>query len=77
MGDLTRIIDRLGRLDVEGRLRVPGVKPRRARLLPVGATILRQTMRSLSISRAVVGETGLREGVLLDTAARAQVASVA
>jgi exopolyphosphatase/guanosine-5'-triphosphate,3'-diphosphate pyrophosphatase len=75
MGDLTRIIDRLGRLDVEGRLRVPGVKPRRARLLPVGATILRQAMRALSISRAVVGETGLREGVLLDTAARAQVAS--
>jgi exopolyphosphatase / guanosine-5'-triphosphate,3'-diphosphate pyrophosphatase len=76
-GDLARVIDRLGRLDVEARRRVPGVKPRRARLLPVGACIIRQTMRSLGLSTGVVGETGMREGLLLQTWADAAVAEVA
>ena len=76
-GDLARVVDRMGRLDVEGRRRIPGVKPRRARLLPVGAAILRQMMRSLGVSRASIGETGLREGLLLDTALAARSSAVA
>lgn len=76
-GDLARVIDRVGRLDVEARRRIPGVKPRRARLLPVGACVIRQTMRSLGISSAVVGETGMREGMLLRLGHEAAVAEVA
>lgn len=76
-GDLARVVDRMGRLDLDGRRRIPGVKPRRARLLPVGAAILRQVMRSLGVSRAAVGETGLREGLLLDTALASQATAVA
>jgi len=61
----------LAGLDLRGRMALAGMQPRRAALLPVGATVLDVTATQLGIERFVVSEWGLREGALLSALARA------
>jgi exopolyphosphatase / guanosine-5'-triphosphate,3'-diphosphate pyrophosphatase len=60
--DLGHIIARVSGLSSAARLAMPGMKHRRAKYLPVAATVLRQVMRSLDASSAQVSVAGLRDG---------------
>ena len=62
--------DRLGALDLEQRRALPGMSPRRAPMLPIGAAILSALAHDLGIERFVVSVWGLREGALLDALER-------
>jgi len=50
------------------RLRVPGIEPRRADILPAGALLLEALADELTIDSFTVSAYALREGVLLDAA---------
>jgi len=60
------LADQLARLDLRARLALPGMQPRRAPLLPVGAAVLATVASELRVGRFVVSEWGLREGAILD-----------
>jgi exopolyphosphatase/guanosine-5'-triphosphate,3'-diphosphate pyrophosphatase len=60
----------LSRLSLGERLALPGISPRRAPVLPIGAVILATVGAELGVERFVVSEWGLREGALLDVLAR-------
>jgi exopolyphosphatase/guanosine-5'-triphosphate,3'-diphosphate pyrophosphatase len=60
----------LSRLSLAERLALPGISPRRAPVLPIGAVILAKAGAELGVERFVVSEWGLREGALLDVLAR-------
>jgi exopolyphosphatase / guanosine-5'-triphosphate,3'-diphosphate pyrophosphatase len=64
--ELARVRDELTRLDLEGRLALPGMKERRADHLHVAAVILGRVLERLGIDRFTVSDWGLREGLLLD-----------
>jgi exopolyphosphatase/guanosine-5'-triphosphate,3'-diphosphate pyrophosphatase len=57
-------------LDLKERLALPGMPPRRAPMLPIGAAILATFAGELGVDHFVVSEWGLREGALLDAVAR-------
>lgn len=58
------------------RRRLAGIDPSRADILLAGALILEQAMVALGIKRLVVSGNALREGVLLDAAARERGAAL-
>ncbi len=60
----------LTRLDLEGRLRVPGLDPRRADLAVAGAILLDTVVRRLNASEITLCDLSLREGLVLDYIAR-------
>jgi exopolyphosphatase/guanosine-5'-triphosphate,3'-diphosphate pyrophosphatase len=60
------LAEQLAHLDLRARLALPGMQPRRAPLLPVGASVLATVASELGIARFVVSEWGLREGAILD-----------
>jgi exopolyphosphatase / guanosine-5'-triphosphate,3'-diphosphate pyrophosphatase len=64
--ELARVRDELTRLDLDGRLALPGMKERRADHLHVAAVILGRVLERLGIDRFTVSDWGLREGLLLD-----------
>ena len=57
-------------LDLRARLALAGMPPRRAPMLPIGATILETFAEELGVDHFVVSEWGLREGALLEAVAR-------
>lgn len=57
---------RLCTMPLAERLALPGMPPRRAPVVPIGALILSATAMTLGVERFVVSEWGLREGALLD-----------
>jgi len=65
-GQVFELADQLARLDLRGRLALPGMQARRAPLLPVGAAVLATVASELGVGRFVVSEWGLREGAILD-----------
>lgn len=60
----------LARMDLRQRLKLPGMPPRRAPVLPLGACILEAVAEELKVDHYVVSEWGLREGALLEVLAR-------
>jgi exopolyphosphatase/guanosine-5'-triphosphate,3'-diphosphate pyrophosphatase len=48
------------------RLRMPGMKRRRADLLPTGALVLSALAGALGLEEYVISDWGLREGVILE-----------
>jgi exopolyphosphatase / guanosine-5'-triphosphate,3'-diphosphate pyrophosphatase len=56
----------------EDRLRLPGIEPRRADILPAGAVLLETLADELHIESFTVSAYALREGVLLDTARQSE-----
>src|SRR5581483_8338860 len=57
-------------LDLEGRLRVPGLEPRRADLAVAGAILLDTILRRLDAEDITLSDLSLREGLVLDYIAR-------
>lgn len=52
---------------VKQRLKIPGIDPQRADILPAGAILLEQIFKELKIKEMMISEYALREGILLDT----------
>jgi exopolyphosphatase/guanosine-5'-triphosphate,3'-diphosphate pyrophosphatase len=67
---VVELASRLAVLDLRERLALPGMPPRRAPMLPIGAAILETFALEMGVDRFVVSEWGLREGALLDAIAR-------
>jgi exopolyphosphatase/guanosine-5'-triphosphate,3'-diphosphate pyrophosphatase len=65
------LASQLAGLDLRERLALPGMPPRRAPMLPLGAAILETFAVELGVDHFVVSEWGLREGALLDAISRA------
>src|SRR5262252_979064 len=57
-------------LDIERRLRLPGLEPRRADLAVAGAILLDELLRRLGAADVTLCDLSLREGIVLDYIAR-------
>ncbi len=57
-------------LDLEKRLRVPGLEPRRADLAVAGAILLDEVLKRLGAQELTLCDLSLREGLVLDYIAR-------
>lgn len=68
-GQVHELALQLASLGLRERLALPGMPPRRAPMVHVGASILDAIAGALDIERFVVSEWGLREGALLDALA--------
>src|SRR5262245_32960169 len=60
----------LASLDLQARLRVPGLDPRRADLAVTGAIVLDTILRRLGATEITLCDLSLREGLVLDYVAR-------
>ena len=67
---LHRIRKTLASLDIERRLRVPGLDPRRADLAVAGAVLIDTIVRRLGAIELTLCDLSLREGLVLDYIAR-------
>jgi exopolyphosphatase/guanosine-5'-triphosphate,3'-diphosphate pyrophosphatase len=63
---LRRLRKRLVGLDMEERLNLPGLDPRRADLIVAGAVLLDTIMRRLEADEITLSDFSLREGLVLD-----------
>lgn len=64
--ELTKILDKLIKMDYEERASLPGMSDRRAEIIVAGATILVQAMTMLELDSITICERALREGVIVD-----------
>ncbi|MCU1383857.1 MAG: Ppx/GppA phosphatase [Acidobacteria bacterium] len=67
---MRRVRKDLVALDLEKRLRVPGLEPRRADLAVAGAILLDEILRRLGAREITLCDLSLREGLVLDYIAR-------
>jgi len=67
---LHRVRRTLTSLDIEKRLKVPGLDPRRADLSVAGAVLLDEIVRRLDASELTLCDLSLREGLILDYIAK-------
>jgi exopolyphosphatase/guanosine-5'-triphosphate,3'-diphosphate pyrophosphatase len=67
---IRRVRKDLVALDLEKRLRVPGLEPRRADLSVAGAILLDELLRRLGASEITLCDLSLREGLVLDYISR-------
>jgi len=67
---LHRVRKELTELNLERRLRVPGLEPRRADLAVAGAVLLDTIVRRLGANELTLCDLSLREGLVLDYIAR-------
>ena len=58
--------NRLRKMDLPGRLELPGMSARRAEIIVAGAVILQETMAMLGVESLTICERALREGVVVD-----------
>lgn len=65
-----RVRKRLVEATLEGRLRVPGLEPRRADIAVAGAILLDTMLRRLNAAELTLCDLSLREGLVLDYIAR-------
>ncbi len=64
--EVQAIGDKLRSLDLEARKKLPGLQPKRADVIPAGATILEESMNAVGATELVVSDRGLRWGLLAD-----------
>src|SRR2546428_1860847 len=67
---IRRVRQELVSLDLDKRLRVPGLEPRRADLAVGGAILLDELLRGLGADEITLCDLSLREGLVLDYIAR-------
>jgi len=67
---IRRVRKDLVSLDLDDRLRVPGLEPRRADLAVAGVVLLDELLRRLGADEITLCDLSLREGVVLDYIAR-------
>jgi len=65
-----RVRKELVALDIERRLRMPGLEPRRADLAVAGAILVDELLRRLGASEITLCDLSLREGLVLDYISR-------
>src|SRR5471032_142311 len=65
-----RVRKELVALDLEKRLRVPGLEPRRADLVVAGAILVDELLRRLGATEITLCDLSLREGLVLDYISR-------
>ncbi len=68
--DMGKVLDRLRKLSLAERRRVPGLNPKRADIILAGMAALSRLAKSLDVGRIVVNEGGIRDGILLGMIAR-------
>ena len=68
--ELRKVRKTLSSLDLERRLRVPGLEPRRADLAVAGAILLDEILRRLGATEITLCDLSLREGLVLDYIAK-------
>jgi exopolyphosphatase/guanosine-5'-triphosphate,3'-diphosphate pyrophosphatase len=61
---VARLADRLGRLDVKARARLPGIGPRRAEIVIAGAYVFAELMERCALPSFRYSPLGLRDGIL-------------
>jgi exopolyphosphatase/guanosine-5'-triphosphate,3'-diphosphate pyrophosphatase len=66
LDELRAVTEILVRAPLEERLQLPGIRRRRADLLPVGALVLLTVAETLGLDGYTLTDWGLREGVLLE-----------
>ncbi|MGP1346490.1 MAG: Ppx/GppA phosphatase family protein [Phycisphaerales bacterium] len=64
--EVKHTLDRVRKLPVRERARVPGMSPDRAEIAVAGLTIVESVMKHLSINVLRVHDRGIREGLLLE-----------
>jgi len=65
-GSLRRLRERLVKSSLDARLKMPGLDPRRADLIVVGAVLLDTILRQLGAEELTLCDFALREGLVLD-----------
>jgi len=63
---IRRVRKEVGARDLEGRLEIPGLDPRRADLVVAGAVLLDTILRRLGAEELTLCDLALREGLVLD-----------
>jgi exopolyphosphatase/guanosine-5'-triphosphate,3'-diphosphate pyrophosphatase len=63
---IDRLVARLAALPLAERAHLPSLELGRADLIVPGAVVLATALAGLGLTAAVVSDTGLREGILLD-----------
>jgi exopolyphosphatase/guanosine-5'-triphosphate,3'-diphosphate pyrophosphatase len=75
--DLKQVIEMLCALPLAERRKVPGINPERADILIAGAAIIQTLMQDLGFAKLrVIGDRGLREGLLIDYLSRSEHAQL-
>jgi exopolyphosphatase/guanosine-5'-triphosphate,3'-diphosphate pyrophosphatase len=69
LDELRELTEALVRARPEERLRMPGMRKRRADLLPIGALVFSALAEEFGLDGFTLSDWGLREGVILDTLA--------
>ena len=64
--EISRQVELYASLDTEGRMRVPGLQPKRADVILAGACIVRTVMDKLGRDSFTVSDRGLRHGLLAE-----------
>ena len=72
--DLGHLIKTFEDMSLRARLALPGICPRRAPHMPLGATILRQALRSIGANTATVRTVGLKDSIFRKLAIEAKAA---
>ena len=72
--DLTALHDELITLNARERAKLPGIEPRRADQIVAGSVVLLTLMKQLDLHELTVGEWALREGMIVDTIERHDMA---
>ncbi|HYO53527.1 MAG TPA: Ppx/GppA family phosphatase, partial [Archangium sp.] len=62
--ELEALADTMCRLPLAERQKLPGLQPKRADVIPAGALILLESLRTLRLERCRVSDRGLRWGLL-------------
>ena len=68
LGEIQRLLDWLSRLTVAERLKVEGLNPERADIIPAGLAVAAEVMEHFAEPQLTVSAYGLREGLLLHLA---------
>ncbi len=68
--EIEALYRRLRLLDLHGRRSLTGINERRAEIIVAGAALVTLTMQELELSQLAYSDAGLRDGVLVDLAAR-------
>jgi exopolyphosphatase/guanosine-5'-triphosphate,3'-diphosphate pyrophosphatase len=68
--DVERLAHELGAMTHAERLALPNLEPGRADVIPVGALILGEILRSRGVERLIASDRGVRWGLLRDSALR-------
>jgi exopolyphosphatase/guanosine-5'-triphosphate,3'-diphosphate pyrophosphatase len=65
LADVSGVAHKMAALSIEERKKLPGLQPKRADVIPVGALILETAMRRIGANEVRMSDRGLRWGLLM------------